>query len=108
VLQPEFIVCDEITSALDVSTQARMLALLDELRAEMNLSLLFISHDLHTVAKVSDYVHVMHRGRIVEEGEPARIFGEPAEDYTRSLVAALPAGSPERRRFRRTRLARES
>ncbi|HEY5550984.1 MAG TPA: dipeptide/oligopeptide/nickel ABC transporter ATP-binding protein [Opitutaceae bacterium] len=108
VLRPEFIVCDEITSALDVSTQARMLALLAELRAEMNLSLLFISHDLHTVAKVSDHVHVMHYGRIVEEGAPARIFGEPAEEYTRVLVAALPASSPVRRRFRRTRFARES
>lgn len=108
VLRPEFIVCDEITSALDVSTQARMLALLAELRAEMRLSLLFISHDLHTVAKVSDHVHVMHRGRIVEEGAPARIFGEPAEDYTRALVAALPGSSPERRRFRRARVARES
>ncbi|HUG12223.1 MAG TPA: ATP-binding cassette domain-containing protein [Opitutaceae bacterium] len=108
VLRPEFIVCDEITSALDVSTQARMLALLAELRVEMNLSLLFISHDLHTVAKVSDHVHVMHRGRIVEEGAPARIFSEPAEDYTRALVAALPASSPVRRRFRRTRIARES
>jgi ABC-type oligopeptide transport system ATPase subunit len=108
VLRPEFIVCDEITSALDVSTQARMLALLAELRVEMRLSLLFISHDLHTVAKVSDHVHVMHRGRIVEEGAPARIFGEPEEEYTRALVAALPASSPARRRFRRTRVARES
>jgi ABC-type microcin C transport system duplicated ATPase subunit YejF len=108
VLKPEFIVCDEITSALDVSTQARMLALLAELRAEMNLSLLFISHDLHTVAKVSDHVHVMHRGKIVEEGAPARIFGEPAEAYTRELVAALPGSSPERRRFRRTRGVLES
>jgi ABC-type oligopeptide transport system ATPase subunit len=108
VLRPEFIVCDEITSALDVSTQARMLALLAELRAEMNLSLLFISHDLHTVAKVSDHVHVMHHGRIVEEGTPARIFGEPTEAYTRELVAALPSSSPVRRRFRRTRVARES
>lgn len=104
VLRPEFIVCDEITSALDVSTQARMLALLAELRAEMNLSLLFISHDLHTVASVSDDVHVMHRGRIVEQGPPARIFGDPVQDYTRALVAALPASSPERRRFRRTRV----
>lgn len=108
VLRPEFIVCDEITSALDVSTQARMLALLAELRTEMGLSLLFISHDLHTVAAVSDHVHVMHRGRIVEEGPPARIFGAPAEEYTRTLVAALPASTPERRRFRRTRVARES
>jgi peptide/nickel transport system ATP-binding protein len=102
VLRPEFIVCDEITSALDVSTQARMLALLAELRAEMNLSLLFISHDLHTVAKIGDHVHVMHRGRIVEEGAPARIFGEPAEAYTRGLVAALPATHPSRASFRRS------
>jgi len=108
VLRPEFIVCDEITSALDLSTQARMLALLAELRVEMRLSLLFISHDLHTVAKVSDHVHVMHRGRIVEEGAPARIFGEPTQAYTRALVAALPSHTPERRRFRRTRAALES
>ena len=108
VLRPEFIVCDEITSALDVSTQARMLALLSELRAEMNLSLLFISHDLHTVARVSDHVYVMHRGLIIEDGPPARIFGEPAEDYTRTLVAALPGSSPERRRFKRVRVAPES
>ena len=108
VLKPEFIVCDEITSALDVSTQARMLALLGELREEMNLSLLFISHDLHTVAQVSDHVHVMHRGRIVEEGAPGRIFREPAQAYTRNLIAALPARSPDQRRFRRARAARES
>lgn len=107
VLRPEFIVCDEITSALDTGTQERMLALLEELRVEMNLSLLFISHDLHTVARVSDDVHVMHRGRIVEHGPPERIFGEPKEAYTRALVAALPATNPARASFRRSRTARE-
>ncbi|BET68239.1 dipeptide ABC transporter ATP-binding protein [Opitutales bacterium ASA1] len=99
-VEPEFLVCDEVTSALDTRTQAQVLDLLRELQARLGLTLLFISHDLHTVAAMSTRVAVMHAGRIVEEGEPERIFSEPTDAYTRALVAALPDPDPRRRTFR--------
>jgi peptide/nickel transport system ATP-binding protein len=101
VLEPELVVCDEITSALDTRTQAHILELLAALRRELGLSLVFISHDLHTVAQVSDHVVVLRHGRIVEQGPPVALFAAPQADYTRALVAALPTPDPARRRFRR-------
>ncbi len=100
IMNPEFIVCDEVTSALDTRTQAQVLALLRELQAHTGVTLLFISHDLHTVAAMSRQVVVMHGGRVVEHGESPRLFREPAEAYTRRLVAALPDPDPRRRTFR--------
>lgn len=102
-LEPELIVCDEITSALDTRTQARILDLLAELRSALGLSLVFVSHDLHTVARISDTVVVLRHGRVVEHGAPAALFGAPQSDYTRELVAALPSPDPAARRFRRAR-----
>jgi peptide/nickel transport system ATP-binding protein len=87
---PEILVCDEITSALDVSVQAAVLELLQELRTELALSLVFISHDLAVVGAVADDVLVLERGRIRESGPTARVLASPEDDYTRRLLEAAP------------------
>ncbi|MGV6817163.1 MAG: ABC transporter ATP-binding protein [Thiotrichales bacterium] len=90
VLDPKFIVCDEVTSALDVSVQAEVLQLLLELREERNLSLLFITHNIGVVEYLSDRMFVMNQGRIVEHGETATVCSAPANPYTRQLLSAVP------------------
>ena len=89
--RPDLLVCDEITSALDVSVQAAVLELLGELRAELGLSLLFISHDLGVVATVADTVLVLDQGRVCEEGPVGAILADPQHPYTRRLVEAAPS-----------------
>ena len=88
---PELLVCDEITSALDVSVQAAVLELLQELRAELGLSLLFISHDLAVVGTVADDVLVLESGRVRERGSTAQVLSSPQDDYTRRLLEAAPS-----------------
>ena len=88
---PELLVCDEITSALDVSVQASVLEVLQELRAELGLSLLFISHDLAVVGMVADDVLVLESGRVRERGSTAQVLSSPQDDYTRRLLEAAPS-----------------
>lgn len=90
VLKPEFIVCDEVTSALDVSVQAEILQILLNLKEQNNLTLLFITHNISVVEYLSDYVAVMREGKIVEYGETEAVCSRPQEAYTQQLMAAVP------------------
>ncbi|MBK1704403.1 ABC transporter ATP-binding protein [Halochromatium glycolicum] len=87
---PKLLILDELVSALDLSLQAQILNLLGELRRELGLTYLFISHDLAVVERLCDEVHVMHDGRIIEQGTTAQILSNPRESYTERLVAAVP------------------
>lgn len=99
-MQPRFIVCDEPVSALDVSIQAQVINLLDELQDEFNLTYLFIAHDLSVVNYVSDRVAIMYLGKIVEVGPTDVVFQNPVHPYTQALMAAVPSVDKERRRER--------
>ncbi|MFF7052018.1 dipeptide ABC transporter ATP-binding protein [Streptomyces griseorubiginosus] len=105
---PRVIVCDEPVSALDVTTQAQVVALLGELQRELGLALVFVAHDLAVVRQVSDRVAVMRRGRIVEEGPADEVYDSPRDAYTKQLLTAVPALDPEiaaRRRAERGAVA---
>ena len=89
-MEPELLIADEAVSALDVSVQAQVLALLDEIKSRMNLAMLFITHDLRVAAQVCDHVAVMSQGRVVEYGTASEVFGAPKHEYTQALFAAAP------------------
>ena len=91
-LNPKFMICDESVSALDVSVQAQVLNLLKELQSELNLTYIFISHDLSVVKFMSDRIMVMNRGKLEEIGAADQIYYHPAAEYTRKLIASIPAG----------------
>ena len=92
-LEPEFIICDESVSALDVSIQAQVLNLLNELKRDFNFTYIFISHDLSVVKFMSDRMIVMNKGKIEEMGDPEEIYYHPKTDYTKRLIAAIPGTS---------------
>ena len=99
-LNPEFVVADEPVSALDVSIQAQIINLLYELKSELNLSFLFISHGLNVIKHVSDRVAVMYVGKMVELGDSADLFSSPLHPYTEALLSAIPNPDPDLRRKR--------
>ncbi len=105
-LRPGLVVCDEAVSALDLSTQARVLTLLQELQETTGVAYLFISHDLAVVRRLSHRVAVMHRGRIVEWGTAERVTTRPTDPYTRRLLLSVPVPDPLEQRRRREERAR--
>jgi peptide/nickel transport system ATP-binding protein len=96
-LQPEFVVCDESVSALDVSIQSQILNLLDELKKDRNLTYLFISHDLSVIKHISDRIGVMYLGNVVELCEAETLYENPLHPYSKALISAIPTTSQEKR-----------
>ncbi len=94
MFKPKLLIADEAVSALDVSIQAQILKLLDQIQRETGVSMIFITHDLRVASQICDEIAVMHRGHIVERGPPSQIFLDPKSTYTRELVAAIPGEQP--------------
>jgi peptide/nickel transport system ATP-binding protein len=90
MMEPELLIADEAVSALDVSVQAQVLKLLEEIRERLNLAMLFITHDLRVASQVCDQLAVMSQGKVVEYGPAHQVFGAPQHEYTRALFAAAP------------------
>jgi peptide/nickel transport system ATP-binding protein/oligopeptide transport system ATP-binding protein len=90
-VEPRFIVCDEPVSALDVSVQAQIVNLLQDLQEQFGIAYLFIAHDLAVVEHISDHVLVMHHGKIVEFASAEAIYNDPQNEYTKTLLSAVPS-----------------
>ena len=99
-VQPEFVVCDEPVSALDVSIQAQIINLLKDLQREKGLTYMFISHDLSVVEHISDRVGVMYLGSMAEIGDTKDIFSNPCHPYTQALLSAIPVPDPHNKKQR--------
>lgn len=104
IMEPEMIIADEPVSALDVSIQAQIINLMDELRQKLGITIIFIAHDLAVVKYISDRIAVMYDGKVVEQAESDELFARPLHPYTRSLLSAIPVPDPntERTRVRET------
>jgi oligopeptide transport system ATP-binding protein len=100
-LKPKLIVADEPVSALDVSIQAQIVNLLDDLQDELGLTYVFVAHDIGVVRHISDRIAVMHNGKIVEQGGADQVCEHPSDDYTKKLLAAVPVPDPRESRARR-------
>ena len=90
-VEPRFIVCDEPVSALDVSVQAQIVNLLQDLQEQFGIAYLFIAHDLAVVEHISDHVLVMHHGKVVESASAEAIYNDPQNEYTKTLLSAVPS-----------------
>ncbi|MEO9190745.1 MAG: ABC transporter ATP-binding protein, partial [Acetobacteraceae bacterium] len=99
-LRPEFVVCDEAVSALDVSVQSQIINLMQDLQQQFGLTYLFISHNLAVTRHISDRIAVMYLGRIVELAETEALFARPAHPYTRALLSSVPVAHPDAPRQR--------
>ena len=99
------VVCDEAVSALDVSIQAQIVALIKDIQAETGLSLIFISHDLSVVRQLSHRVMVLYLGRVVEMADAGALYDDPRHPYTRALLSAVPAPDPKAERAKEARAA---
>jgi oligopeptide transport system ATP-binding protein len=100
-LEPKLVVADEPVSALDVSIRAQIVNLLDDLQDELGLTYLFVAHDIGVVRHIADRIAVMHDGKIVEQGSADQVCEQPAHEYTRELLAAMPIPDPREARARR-------
>jgi oligopeptide transport system ATP-binding protein len=101
ILKPKLVVCDEPVSALDVSIRAQVINLLMDLQGQLNLSMLFISHDLSVVRHISNRVMVLYLGRVMETGPRAAIYADPRHPYTQALMAAVPIPDPDKERAKK-------
>tara|TARA_A100001015_G_scaffold204917_1_gene229100 strand:+ start:832 stop:2442 length:1611 start_codon:yes stop_codon:yes gene_type:complete len=97
-MQPSLLIADEPTASLDVTVQAEIMKLLDEINHDMNMAILFISHDLGVIAQHCDYVYIMYLGDILEQGQTAEIFKQPSHDYTKTLLSSIPNPDPTTRK----------
>ena len=97
--KPDLLIADEPTTALDVTVQAQILALLQQLQQQLRLTYLFITHDLSTVRRIAHSVTVLRGGQVVEQGDVGTLFASPQNDYTRELIDAIPHFSPATEEF---------